>query len=231
MEFPQTSAALSIIVPTLNAARRLDGCLCSLTEATEAEIIVVDGGSIDRTVSIAAHHGARIIQAPRGRGPQLRAGARASTRAWLLFLHDDTRLEPGWFFELETRLMRPDLRGRIGAFRFSLDDSSWRAGLLERAVEVRVRLFGLAYGDQGLVIHRTLYHALGGYAELPLMEDVDLVTRAGPRRLIPFRARAVTSADRWRQDGWWRRSLRNLTCLALYRAGVPAQRIAEFYER
>ena len=102
---------------------------------------------------------------------------------------------------------------------------------LERWVAWRVAVLALPYGDQGLLIHRSLYDRVGGYRPLPLMEDVDLVRRLGRRRLTVLGAAAVTSARRWRQDGWLRRSARNLLCLTLFYAGVPAERIARLYGR
>ena len=104
-----------------------------------------------------------------------------------------------------------------------------QARLVERGVGLRASFLGLPYGDQGLLIPRTLYEAIGGYAPLPLMEDVDLVRRLGRSRLRILDADAVTSTERWERDGWLRRSARNLICLGLYGAGVSPERIARLY--
>ena len=93
----------------------------------------------------------------------------------------------------------------------------------------RCRRFGLPYGDQGLLISRAHYERLGGFRPLPLMEDVDLVRRIGRNDLVPLEADAITSAARYRRDGWWFRPLRNLTCLSLYFAGLPPQALRRLY--
>ena len=100
---------------------------------------------------------------------------------------------------------------------------------MTRLANWRARAFGLPYGDQGLLISRVLYDAAGGYAPLPLMEDVDLVRRLGKRRLAPLEAVAVTAAERYRRNGWWRRPLRNLCLLGLYVLGIPPERLARWY--
>ena len=231
---PRASAHndLTVVIPTLNAAGTLAGCLDCRREAAGVEIIVVDGGSGDETLAVARRRKARVATAPRGRGGQLRAGAATTGRPWLLFLHADTQLQPGWSEAVARWTCRPQARESFAVFRFKLDDAGWRARLLERLVQARVTLLRLPYGDQGLLIHRDLYDRVGGYsADLPLMEDVDLVRRLGAARLSVLDAAAVTSAARWRRDGWLRRSLRNLTCLALFRLGVAPRWIARFYER
>jgi rSAM/selenodomain-associated transferase 2 len=222
---------VSIVIPTLNAGATLAGCLCRLEGAQGAEIIVVDGGSLDNTIAIARRHGASVISAKRGRGSQLRAGAAQASRTWLLFLHADTCLEAGWTDAVGQWSNGPNASDVFASFTFKLDDDSWRAHLLEWLVDARVRWLGLPYGDQGLLLHRDLLKRVGGYADMPLMEDVDLVRRLGRRRLTLLRASAVTSADRWRRDGWVLRSLRNLACLALFQLGVAPQRIVRLYER
>jgi hypothetical protein len=136
-------------------------------------------------------------------------------------------LEDGWLHAIRNHMR--DWPHRAAYFRFALDDPAWQARLLERGVALRSRLLGLPYGDQGLLVSRALYLASGGFRPLPLMEDVDLVRRLGRRRLRPLDAAAVTSAERWRRDGWWRRSARNLTCLALYHLGASPKRIARLY--
>ena len=216
---------LSIVIPTLNAAATLGPCLAVLREADE--ILVVDGGSTDATAALAERSGARLVHSARGRGLQLAAGAAEAKGDWLLFLHADTKLAPGWREAAERHMAGHP--GRAACFRFRLDAGEWRARLVEAGVALRVRVLGLPYGDQGLLVSRRLYDEMGGYRPLPLMEDVDLVRRIGRRRVERLGAEAVTSATRWRNGGWLRRSGRNLLCLALYRCGMSAERVARLY--
>lgn len=216
---------LSVVIPALNAARTLPACLERLEGAYE--IVVVDGGSTDETRAVAEAHGARLIAAPKGRGVQLRAGAEAARGEWLLFLHADTVLGEGWREAVRRHVATAPRCA--GCFRLRLDSEAWQARLIERGVAARVRLFGLPYGDQGLLISRALCDRVGGFAPLPLMEDVDLARRIGRRRLRLLGAEALTSAARWEEEGWMTRSARNLLCLGLYGLGVSPDRVARLY--
>jgi rSAM/selenodomain-associated transferase 2 len=214
---------LSLVVPTLNAATTLTSCLAALGRADE--LIVVDGGSEDETAAIATAAGARLVRTERGRGRQLAAGAVAAEGDWLLFLHADTILSPNWRAEVQRHMMA-DAR-RPACFRFRLDDPAWQARLIERGVALRVATLGLPYGDQGLLVPQSNYRAAAGFRPLPLMEDVDLLRRL-PRPIV-LAADAMTSAARWRRDGWFRRSARNLVILALWRLGMSPERAARLY--
>ena len=210
----------------MNAEALLPETLAALEDA--AEIIVVDGGSTDRTVAITATSGARVISAPRGRGSQIAAGIAAATHPWLLLLHADTRLQPGWRPAVAAHMAAgPE---RAGYFRFVLDSTNPKARRLEQLVAWRSRALGLPYGDQGLLIHRSLLSSVGGMKPLPLMEDVDLVRRLGRARLVALPAVALTSAARWERDGYLSRSANNLLCLSLWFAGVPPRLIRRLYE-
>lgn len=219
---------LSAVIPALNAAESLPRSLAALTKAgTVGEVVVVDGGSQDATAAVARACGTRVAAAPRGRGGQIAAGIAAARGDWLLLLHADTVLAPGW--EGAARAHMRESPGRAGYFRFVLDSADPRARRLERRVAWRCRALGLPYGDQGLLISRALLDAAGGVRPLPLMEDVDLARRLGRARLAALDGDAVTSAARWEREGWRRRSLRNLGCLALWGIGVPPRAIARLY--
>ena len=118
---------------------------------------------------------------------------------------------------------------RAGYFRLAFDDPASQARRIERLANWRSRSLGLPYGDQGLLISRACYDALGGFAALPLMEDVELARRLGRRRLVALPAAALTSAARYRRGGWWRRPLRNLTLLGLFYAGLPPAWLRRLY--
>ena len=225
---------ISVVIPALNAEAHLPHTFDCLIQATVRgvvrEVIVADGGSSDGTLILADGVGARLVSAPKGRGQQLAAGAGAARFDWLLFLHADTALEPGWEAEVESFIERASVaRPRAAAFRFALDDFGFGARLLEFLVLLRCLVFGLPYGDQGLLMPRRLYQQIGGYRPLPLMEDVDIIRRIGRLRLTRLRARAVTSAERFRHEGYLRRSLRNLSILLLYALRVPAPVLAKLY--
>jgi len=221
---------ISVVIPTLNAAATLPDTLAALcSSAMLGEVIVADGGSSDETAARAVAAGARVVVGPRGRGGQLAAGAAAASGNWLLFLHADCRLEPGWERAVDAFLRAPAAEARAGYFDLALDDPAPAARRLEHVVALRSRFLALPYGDQGLLIARRLYDAVGGFAPLPLMEDVDLVRRLGRRRLVRIGARCVASARRYRRDGFVRRPLRNLLCLLLYFIGVPPARIVRLY--
>ncbi len=230
------AAMLTIVIPTLNAERTLGATLAALVPGAVSglvkDVVIVDGGSGDDTVLIAEGAGCDVIHARKGRGNQMAAGAERGRGEWLLFLHADTVLEPGWEGEVRSVIEEVELSGdprRAAYFAFQLNASDARARWIERGVAVRCAFLGLPYGDQGLVISRRFYLELGGFLDLPLMEDVDLVRRIGRRRLKALRSAAATGADRYMRDGFVRRSTRNVVCIALYFLHVPTRFIARFY--
>ncbi len=224
---------LSVVIPTLNAAKRLGETIRALEEARETmavEIIVVDGGSTDGTREHAAALGATVVEAPRGRGTQLSAGAREASGRWMLFLHADTTLEPFWSTTINSFMRAKGNRLKAAYFTFALDDASGAARRVEVMANWRARRLGLPYGDQGLFMSRTMYDSLVGYLDLPIMEDVDMVRRIGAKNLIELPATATTSAERYRRDGYIWRPLKNLALLTLYFLGVSPRRLAKMYD-
>jgi rSAM/selenodomain-associated transferase 2 len=220
---------LDVVVPTLNAAATLPATLAVVPRG--AAVIVSDGGSSDATLGVARSARCRIVEGPRGRGRQLAAGAGASTRPWRLFLHADTIVSPEGWAAIARHMASPGGEQAAATLRLVIDDPAWQARVIERAVAWRVRWFGLAYGDQGLLIHRDLYVAIGGYADVPLMEDVEIMRRLGRARQRVLHGEARTSAARWRRRGWIGQTMLNLTCVSLYRLGVSVDRIARLYDR
>jgi rSAM/selenodomain-associated transferase 2 len=224
---------LSIVIPTLDAAASLPATLAALAEGRAGglvqETIVADGGSRDATTRLCAEAGVRVIAAPRGRGPQLVAGAEAAEGDWLLFLHADSRFQPGWTRVVEDFIGRPENVERAGFFRISFDDEGAAARRVAGLANWRARRLGLPYGDQGLLIGRDFYTMLGGFCPLPLMEDVDMARRIGRARLVMLNTRITTSAERYRKGGWWVVPARNLCLLSGYLLGMPPRILAHLY--
>jgi rSAM/selenodomain-associated transferase 2 len=217
----------------LNAGRTLARTLAALRDSDLGlHITVCDGGSTDDTVAVAQQAGAAVVTAnTAGRGPQLAAGADAGGAPWILFLHADTVLGPGWNAVVRSFTSRKVNAGKAGYFRLRFDTSASQARCVERFAALRCRLLGLPYGDQGLLISRALYEYLDGFKPLPLMEDVELARRIGAKNLVQLDAEALTSAARYERDGWLRRPVRNLCCLTLYFLGVSPQALQRLYSR
>ena len=215
---------ISVVVPALDEGENVGAAVASAREADE--VIVVDGGSSDDTAARAAAAGARVVPSARGRGVQQRTGAETATGDWLVFLHADTRLDPG--FSATLRALPGDVAG--GAFRLVIDAPGAGFRLVEAAVSVRCRLFRLPYGDQAIFARRRAYDAAGGMPPLPLMEDVAFVHALRRRgRLVVPALRARTSARRWHRHGIVGTTVRNWALLAAWRLGVSPERLARLY--
>jgi rSAM/selenodomain-associated transferase 2 len=223
---------LSIVIPTLNCERILGPTIEALVPGAlsglVSQLVISDGGSSDATLAIADAAGADVVAGSPGRGVQLARGADAARGRWILFLHADTVLAPNWPERVRQFIDEGD-EARAASFRYRLDDRRLRARIVEKVVALRCLVAVLPYGDQGLLMSRTLYDELGGYRPMVLMEDVDLVRRIGRRRLSLLDHDAVTSAERYRRSGYLKRTTRNLACLGLWYAGMAPERIAKIY--
>ncbi|GGH53095.1 glycosyltransferase [Frigidibacter albus] len=223
-------APISIVIPTLNAAAELGPCLAALTEGLQAglirELIVSDGGSGDGTLALAEAAGALVVSGAPGRGTQVARGVAAAGGAWLLILHADTRLAPGWSGAVAAHIAGPE---RAGWFRLRFRGGGAAGRIVAGWANLRSRL-GLPYGDQGLLVPAALLARVGGYPALPLMEDV-AVARRLRGQMAPLASVAETSAARYLAEGWLRRGARNLWLLARYLAGADPARLAREYRR
>ncbi len=218
---------VSVVVPTLNEAAAIEGCLAAIQrELPGAEVIVADGGSRDATIEIARALGARVVAAPRGRGPQCRVGSEVAEGRWLLFLHADCTLQPGAGDAIRAALesdaidaatlhldyRRPELAYRVTSWlgRF---DSAWTS-----------------FGDQGILVRRHLHERVGGVPAWPLFEDVHYLERLRARaRIHKLPATVVASTRRYEARGPRRQLAFNLALITLYHLGVPPTRLAAWY--
>tara|TARA_R110000796_G_scaffold9758_2_gene33123 strand:- start:13147 stop:13830 length:684 start_codon:yes stop_codon:yes gene_type:complete len=224
-------APLSIIIPTLNAAGDLPDCLQALMPGLELglirEVIVSDGGSEDATPRIAGDTGATFLTGAKGRGAQLAAGANAARGDWLLFLHADTILSPDWAERAAHHMERRAEAAAAFTLKYRSDDRAAR--WLEARANRRARILGLPYGDQGLLISRKLYEAVGGFADVPLMEDVMIARALGKKRLVLLSAEARTSAEKYERDGWRKRAWSNAWLLTRFLMGASPETLAKAY--
>ncbi len=228
---------VSIVIPVLRDLAELEALLTDLDDAARAradsepavEVIVVSGEAPGGRIAALGKRFPRVrwTESAPGRGRQMNAGAAAAAGRWLLFLHADARLERGW----QGVIAGLNREGTVGgAFRLAIASDHWFARVIETGVALRTRWLRLPYGDQGIFVRRETFYALGGYAPLPLMEDIELVRRLWSVGRLSFPAAAVrVSARRWERDGWMRRTMSNLWLLVCYTAGASPARLARAY--
>jgi rSAM/selenodomain-associated transferase 2 len=222
---------LSVVIPTLNEAAQIGDLLADLAPTREqgAELILVDGGSTDGTSAAAAPFVNRVLGAPRGRATQMNTGAWEASGEILWFLHADTRLPP----EAPEVLLAACKRGAAwGRFDVRLSGRLPVLRLVERAMNLRSRLTGIATGDQGIFVTRAAFEGVGGYPEIPLMEDIAL-SRALRRLARPacLRTRIQTSSRRWEERGALRTILLMWRLRLAYALGADPHRLARLYAR
>lgn len=221
---------LIIIIPTYQAET---GLAQLLPQLSAARVIISDGGSTDGTLQCAAYAGTSLAVGASGRGAQLKLGAKLAVLSgaaedWFLFLHADSQLPDDWQRVVDDAMQQGDPR----YFRFKADARGWRAGIMNRMVALRCWALGLPYGDQGLLISRSLYLQVGGHAKMALFEDVELVERVrGAARLRPLPAALTTDVSKHWQDGLWRRGVRNLGLLWRYKRGATVAELLSAYKK
>jgi rSAM/selenodomain-associated transferase 2 len=219
---------ISVIIPALNEASNLPQTLASVRASHDTEVIVVDGGSQDATIEVAKAFQAKVIAAPPGRAMQMNWGAQAAAGDILLFLHADTRLPPQWDERVQQTLNQPGVVA--GAFHLAIEGEEPGLRWVEWGVGVRSRLFQMPYGDQAIFLTAKVFHGLGGFPDLPIMEDFELVRqlrRRGKVAVVP--AAVLTSGRRWQQLGILRTTLINQVMVFGYLLGVSLQRLVYYY--
>jgi len=226
----KTDEKISIVIPTFNEEDYLSDTLNSLKCRNNFEVIVVDGGSTDKTPEIAEREGCRLIFSDPGRSLQANAGASMASGSILFFLHADTRLPFGFDCAIRAALSRPGVVG--GAFQLRIDGVGFLLRMIERAVTIRSRLLRMPYGDQGLFVHKNIFRELCGFAPLPIMEDFEFVRRLRDRGQIQILPLSLTTSDRrWRKLGPFSTTLINQKVILGYHLGISPDRLALWYGR
>ena len=224
---------ISIIIPVLNEARTIKETLASTDPSTNVEVIVVDGGSLDDTVQVAQSLGIKVLSSSTGRACQMNAGAKAATGEILLFLHGDTQLPPKFDAMIRTALESPIMNYEkvpiAGAFALRIDAPFLSLRLIERGVNWRSHFLQMPYGDQAIFLKAEIFHEIGSFPKLPIMEDFELMRRLRRRgRLVIIPVPVITSARRWLQNGVIKTTLMNQIIILAYLLGVPPERIVHW---
>ncbi len=220
--------SLSVIIPGLNEEHIIAEVVAHALSEPGIEVIVVDGGSGDRTVEVATAAGARVLSTAAGRAQQMNVGAMAATSTTLLFLHADTRLPDGFATQIQRTLAQPGVVA--GAFELCIDGDVPGLSLIEWGVKWRSHLCQMPYGDQAIFLRTSTFQRVGGFAELPIMEDFDLVRRLRLLGKVAIAPSAVTtSGRRWEKLGVLRTTWVNQAIIVAYLLGVAPQKIARWY--
>lgn len=217
---------VSVVIPTLDEAANIAAAVGSALDAGATEIIIADGGSRDETISLAKQAGAtQIVQSDPGRGIQLKRGAAAASGRFVLFLHADNRLTPDCLQQI-CQCGEP----AWGAFRQNIDAAGLAYRLLEHGNALRVRVRKMPFGDQAVFVSREVLQQYGSFAEIPLMEDVELARRLRREaRPVLLPGPVMVDARRWQHRGVIRQTLRNWCVQVAYALGTSPERLSRWY--
>lgn len=223
-------AKISVVIPVLNEAETIQRTIFAAQDASNIEIIVVDGGSVDETVEIARKLGLKVLFSHAGRAKQMNSGAKVATGEILLFLHGDTRLPTNYDYFIREALAIPKIVA--GAFELNIEGDLRGLRFVEKMVKARSRFFSLPYGDQAIFLQSSTFRDIGGFKDLPIMEDFELIQqlkKRGKITLIPLPV--ITSGRRWQKLGVFKTTLINQLIILGYSLGISPSQLARWYRR
>jgi hypothetical protein len=227
---PAEAQRISIIIPTLNEAPTIAETICHLKDLNSLEVIVVDGGSEDDTVELARSSGAEVIQATPCKAVQMNAGASVAGGDVLVFLHADTLLPKHFKRQILSAVNQNGVAA--GAFRLTIDSTAKGIRFIERMTYLRSRYLRMPYGDQALFMKKTLFEKIGGFPELPIMEDFILIRRLRRQgKIVILSESVITSPRRWLHLGIFKTWLINQLIIIAYYLDIPPERLTRWYRR
>jgi rSAM/selenodomain-associated transferase 2/rSAM/selenodomain-associated transferase 1 len=225
-----TPDGISVIMPALNEAHNIADTMANIGHEKNREVIVVDGGSIDNTVSIAKTLGAKIIQGSPPRSRQMNQGADAASKDILLFLHADTLLPQNFDRHVPGALTQPGVAA--GAFELRIDSTVPSLRFVERVANWRSRCFKMPYGDQAIFMFSKVFHQMGGFPNIPIMEDFELIRRLRKKGdVVTLPQPVITSPRRWLNQGILKTTLINQLVVVSYFMGISPDTIVRLYDR
>ena len=224
------SNQVTVVIPTYNSEKTIETTLNSIYKYFN-KIIIVDADSCDLTIQMSKKYNIKIIKSLKGRGPQLILGAEHAATDWIFFLHSDTIIKKNNIIDINQFITNTLNNNKAASFKIKFNTNNIWSNLLSILVNIRSKYLKLPYGDQGLLISKSFYKNIGGYKNIPIMEDVEIIRAIGFRNIKILNSYIITDAARFENQGWIYRPMINLFCLTLYFLGFNINNINKIYKK
>ena len=221
---------VTVVIPTYNSEKTIENTLNSICKYFN-KIIIVDADSCDLTIQMSKKYNIKIIKSLKGRGPQLILGAEHASTDWIFFLHSDTIIKKNNIIDINQFITNTLNNNKAASFKIKFNTNNIWSNLLSKLVNIRSKYLKLPYGDQGLLISKSFYKNIGGYKNIPIMEDVEIIRAIGFRNIKILNSYIITDAARFENQGWIYRPMINLFCLTLYFLGFNINNINKIYKK